>query len=343
MKDFDIISKRPEIFKLCYYQRIDGDPTDNNRVPVSVENICKFKGNYKLLDIGCNAGMYTIIASRYCDSVIGIEPDKKYYEESFKMVEHFVAYLTEHYNIAKTAIRNMDISEYNPVVYPDAVLALNVTHQIKNESMPKVIEFLKYADDVIMMIRPNYSNMQNDYGLDRPENVKKLLEDSGKTVHIEKINMHRTLVIAKRNYPKAFDLRDYPCLLNRLINQRRKDGKLSALKIHVDALKGLKTKESMFEAMCDILFNRYGHMLHAVEHSKDLWNVYESIKNKGYSLEHSKKVESANYILDSTYNGCRDNITLWFDAESNRYELCDGSRRLASLYSLGLPIPVVIA
>lgn len=358
--DLEILEKYPEVWKYCNYQhKTERDPTDSERVNSVLENLNFFKGTKVLLDIGCWEGLYSHVASRYCDKVVGIEPDPKHYKQAQELSSFFEQkmrgyYFPERVDVHKIAFEAYDFN-YEKAIVPDSIIACNITHHM-NDNEIKWFEFMaKYVDKIVMQIRPGFFNVQNKYQLHEIEPVVKMLAEpslllsnkktfggtvTGKTVKVKKINQHRVLIKAHREYPERLDLRDYSCLLNRLVNDKKRNPwlfdtvKLLQIAVLKDNFNDCR-EPAILTTMDELPEWKERSFKDQVFLSTLLANVTKSIDEKGYDIKYANPEESHNAMYklkEITFRKTKDGF----------YSLLDGARRLSYLYVTNRPMPVRI-
>lgn len=171
MTDFEILEQhKGQINRISgAYQSVGGKRFGRHQI---VE--IPFVKGLSVLDVGCNAGLHSLVASKYCPSVTGVEELHNIYIDAISMKSYFQKNIHE-FNPDRVQFK--DGSVVNVEGEFEAVMAFNVLYHLDKPNLSRLTEILKSAQRVLVQARKKVSKDQNDLNL--PEKVIKYLEDLG--------------------------------------------------------------------------------------------------------------------------------------------------------------------
>ena len=163
------------------------------RIKHFVEHGQPLKGK-KVLDIGCNAGVFGIEASKMAESYIGMEKEPQYYEQALitqKSMEN-----------PNTRIVKADLLEMPKDLEFNAVMALFVVYHFYPPEV-KIFrdEVLPKCDTVVTQLRHGpRKTIKNNMGWHHPHKYVQFLEKAGfkSKHHVYKKNRQFSTIVSER-------------------------------------------------------------------------------------------------------------------------------------------------
>ncbi len=139
-----------------------------------------FVKGLSVLDVGCNAGLHSLVASKYCPAVTGAEELHDIYLDALKMKDYFQNNVT---GFHPDRVQFSDGSMANIEGEFEAVLAFNVLYHLNKPSLSRLSDILKTAHRVLVQARKKVTKDHNN--LNVPENIIAYLRDLGFSVSVK--------------------------------------------------------------------------------------------------------------------------------------------------------------
>jgi len=188
MKDSKILKTQSDIFKITKYQKW------SNKFILPVNNIKFFKDCNHVIDIGCNSGIYSLVASRYAQKITGVEGDSNYFKRTLKMQKYFrnSEYLSNFYDANRVKFvcekfGNFDLPEDENV---DGVIICNIAYHFSKQEVDSLSNLLHNAKKVLMQLRVKGApNVNNNLKLQEINGAKKYLKNLGFNIILKQHHM----------------------------------------------------------------------------------------------------------------------------------------------------------
>ena len=176
MKDSKIIKKQSSIFKITKYQKW------SKKFVLSVNNMKFFEGCKHVIDIGCNSGIYSLIASRYAQKITGVEGDSDYFKRTLKMWNYFndSEYLNNFYDANKVKFVCEKFGNFELSEDIDGVIACNIAYHLPPPELNCLNILLQKVNKVLIQLRiKGAPNVNNNLKLNEINGAKKYLKSLG--------------------------------------------------------------------------------------------------------------------------------------------------------------------
>ncbi len=191
MDDFKVLEKhKKQINEIAGYQKLEG-----KRFGLLQHQIAEipFVAGLSVLDVGCNAGLHSLVASKYCPSVTGVEELHNVHVNSLEMQAYFreniQGYHPERVRFIYGPVSNIEGSF-------DAVLAFNVFYHLDKPSLRRMTAILEGSKRVLVQARKKAKKDQNNLNL--TENIVQYLEKIGFNCVVKNPQSSRPFVLGQK-------------------------------------------------------------------------------------------------------------------------------------------------
>ncbi len=187
MNDFEVIEQhKKELNKMAGYQSLKGKRSGLLRGQIAE---IPFVKGLSVLDVGCNAGLHSLVASKYCPSVTGID----IYDTPFEIQSYFQKHIPVFHPEIVQFVKGKVIDVKGSF---EAVLAFNVLYHLDKRNLHRMTDILKGAQRILVQARVKVAKDQNSLHL--PEKIVRYLEDIGFHCVVKNPKSSRPFVLGEK-------------------------------------------------------------------------------------------------------------------------------------------------
>ncbi len=148
----------------------------------------------KVLDAGSNHGVLSLVASRYCAEVVGVEYGKEGHNLGLKLLEYFRKLGVSEYNTERVRLINCRIGDIDEKF--EGVMAYNVLYHLLPKELDRMTEIISQCSKIIVQSRKRSKSGVSD--LHKPELIIAYLSRMGFRCEVEESKSPRPIILGSK-------------------------------------------------------------------------------------------------------------------------------------------------
>lgn len=144
----------------------------------------------KVLDAGSNHGVLSLVASRFCPEVVGVEYGKEGHDLGLKLLEYFKNAGVPEYNTERVRLINCRIGEIDESF--EGVMAYNILYHLHPKELDKITEIISQCSKIIVQARKR-ARGAND--MHKPNIIIEYLLGMGFRCEVKEPSSHRPIIL----------------------------------------------------------------------------------------------------------------------------------------------------
>lgn len=195
MNDFNVIEQHKEqINNIACYQKMEG-----KRIGLLQKQMAEipFMEGLTVLDAGCNNGLHSLVASKYCPTVVGAEIEHYLYESCLKMKRCFETQI-QGYNPDRVTFLRGSIADVKGEF--EGVLAFNILYHLDKQNLRRMTEIMQGCQRTVVQSRKKVNKKSAQNNLHQPDQVVKYLEKIGFSCVVKSEASARPIILGKSKW-----------------------------------------------------------------------------------------------------------------------------------------------